>query len=253
MSYICNMINNVRRTVLSILNKSNYGYITPDDFNLFARQAQLEVFENYFYQYNNANNRVNARAAGSDYADIKQKYEENIDFFHQSSSLIEIDSSGMYNVPSITTTGDESYMILGIDIMNTDIVPPAVRGEAEKISMSKIRALNSSNLTGPTYDSAVYTQAQGAITTYPAATGVDSVLARYVRYPAAPRWTYLTFGDGEPLFNQSAADYQDFEVSPSEEADLINKILQMAGMSIREITAIQNADSEETERKAEQG
>ena len=36
------MINSVRNTVLAIINKNNYGYISPSDFNLFAKQAQLE-------------------------------------------------------------------------------------------------------------------------------------------------------------------------------------------------------------------
>ena len=46
------MINEARQAVLAFLNKNNYGYITPVDFNLFAYQAQLDVFEDYFYQYN---------------------------------------------------------------------------------------------------------------------------------------------------------------------------------------------------------
>ena len=31
------LINTVRATVLSIANKNNYGYITPNDFNLYAK------------------------------------------------------------------------------------------------------------------------------------------------------------------------------------------------------------------------
>ena len=42
------MINSVRNTVLAILNKNNYGYISPSDFNLFAKQAQMDIFEDYF-------------------------------------------------------------------------------------------------------------------------------------------------------------------------------------------------------------
>ena len=39
------MINSVRNTVLAIINKNNYGYISPGDFNLFAKQAQLDIFD----------------------------------------------------------------------------------------------------------------------------------------------------------------------------------------------------------------
>ena len=56
------MINSVRKTVLSVLNKNNYGYITPDDFNLYAKQAQLDIFDDYFYDYNYQINKENARA-----------------------------------------------------------------------------------------------------------------------------------------------------------------------------------------------
>ena len=47
------MINEIRNTVLAIINKNNNGYLTPEEFNLFAEQAQLEVFESYFFDFNN--------------------------------------------------------------------------------------------------------------------------------------------------------------------------------------------------------
>ena len=41
-------IDNVYQQVLVIANKEQRGYITPQEFNLLARKAQLDVFENYF-------------------------------------------------------------------------------------------------------------------------------------------------------------------------------------------------------------
>ena len=41
------MINEVRNAVMAVINKNNYGYISPSDFNLFAEQAQLDIFEDY--------------------------------------------------------------------------------------------------------------------------------------------------------------------------------------------------------------
>ena len=72
------MINEVRNTVMAILNKDNNGYITPTEFNLFAKQAQLELFEEYFYDYNNwlinqnQGNGRETRLSNSGYADIPQ-------------------------------------------------------------------------------------------------------------------------------------------------------------------------------------
>ena len=45
-------VNTVYTTVLSILNKEQRGYITPEEFNKLGTQVQLEIFENYFEDLN---------------------------------------------------------------------------------------------------------------------------------------------------------------------------------------------------------
>ena len=42
-------IDTVYQRVLALANKEQRGYITPQEFNLFANQAQYEIFEQYFY------------------------------------------------------------------------------------------------------------------------------------------------------------------------------------------------------------
>ena len=42
-------IDDVYQRVLALANKEQRGYITPQEFNLFADQAQLDIFEQYFY------------------------------------------------------------------------------------------------------------------------------------------------------------------------------------------------------------
>ena len=42
-------IDTIYQRVLAIANKEQRGYITPQEFNLFADQAQMEIFEQYFY------------------------------------------------------------------------------------------------------------------------------------------------------------------------------------------------------------
>ena len=42
-------IDTVYQRVLALANKEQRGYITPLEFNLMANQAQLAVFEQYFY------------------------------------------------------------------------------------------------------------------------------------------------------------------------------------------------------------
>ena len=93
------LINDVRNTVLAIANKNNYGYISPQDFNLYAKQAQLDIFEDYFYQYNNWITRENKRTSGSGYADIIKNLEEVIDSFSEQVFLTQ-NNANTYNLPS---------------------------------------------------------------------------------------------------------------------------------------------------------
>ena len=45
-------IDTVYQRVLALANKEQRGYITPQEFNLFANQAQMDIFEQYFYDLN---------------------------------------------------------------------------------------------------------------------------------------------------------------------------------------------------------
>ena len=45
-------VDTVYQRVLAILNKEQRGYVTPQEFNLFANQAQMDLFEQYFYDIN---------------------------------------------------------------------------------------------------------------------------------------------------------------------------------------------------------
>jgi len=305
------MINSVRNTVLSILNKNNYGYISPSDFNLFAKQAQLDIFEDYFYQYNYQLNKENARQSGTGYADITKGYEEVINIFSETKFLLH-QSNNKFFTPSPITTNDNYYLLnkvltytrllasgtndatlvqLLIDtttnfvaagvqpgdiVVNVttnevafaetvnpvqivlvdadgnpaDIFPnlgeeyviydDSVVNEAEKVTHSKITMLNNSLLTAPSTMFPAYTQQEPTLSLFPPSINtMGAVQCQYIRYPRDPNWTYVNLIGGEPSFDQSQPDYQDFELSISDEPTLVLKILQYAGMSIREVAAVQ--------------
>jgi hypothetical protein len=124
--------------------------------------------------------------------------------------------------------------------------------EAEKVSVGKITMLNSSLLTAPSlmYPSYTYTNVTN-ITMYPKTIkGYGAVNATYFRYPKDPKWTYITLANGEPVFDQSQIDYQDFELPLEEEYKLAIKILQYCGITIREGEVVQYALGQEMQRDA---
>lgn len=313
------MINSVRNTVLSVLNKNNYGYISPSDFNLYAQQAQMELYEEYFSNYNKDINMENSRMSGSDYADISKALREVLESFLISDFLFPVISpsgniTNKYFTPSSITTGNDSYMIENINCytnnvalgsttgaasfqlidltasfsstvikpgdivvniqtyqsttveavqtattiaLNNDIftVPgedyriysASVYAEAEKTSPAKINLLNTSLLTSPSLNFPAYELVGNNIIFYPTSIkGYGVVKASYFRYPKPPKWTYITLVNGDPSFDQSQPDYQDFEMPLEDEFKLVMKILQYCGMSIREIQVTQFGQAQET-------
>lgn len=228
------MIDSVRSTVLAAVNKNNFGYITPDDFNLYAKQAQIDVFEDYFHQYNTWINKMNARQSGSGYSDIVAIIEGVID--------------------SLSSTVSLSYstdkFVLPLDYYYVNTLRYGSK-EVDRVSQSKILNLLSSNLTSPSTMHPAYTQEGDYVSVYPSSI-ITGVKAQYIRMPKDPKWTYVMV-NGAPIFTQSAGDYQDFELPLSDEPILVNKILKYAGLSIREPDVFAFGNTEQANIKQTQG
>jgi hypothetical protein len=210
------MINSVRTAVLSLVNKHNNGYVSPEDFNSFAKQAQLEIFEDLFIKYTLWRTKANNRLSGSEYSDIAKGIEEDIEVFSLSSILGSI-GSGLYVQPA------DCYFVESV-VLGGII--------ADKVSSGKMIALKSSNLTIPSADCPAYTLRGSTIVAYPV--GATCSL-NYIRYPKDPVWTYSSISSGEPVFNQLSSSYQDFELGLSFEPELIKRISLFLGISIREV------------------
>ncbi len=300
------MINEVRNTVLSIINKNNYGYISPSDFNLFASQAQMELYEEMFSSYNKIITMENNRVSGTDYADLKRTYEEAMEIFNVTNPVSHFAGS-VFFLPSLSTTGDAYYMMTKVicyptvldsgtntsvvafqlvdsgatfttagivpgDLMvntttyaqanvvvvssntvilldkniftttpaNYLILKASAAVEAEKVTQAKSTLLNTSTLTAPSTLFPAYTQQAEVMTVMPVSYKVPGqVIANYFRYPLEPKWTYISITGGEPVFDQSQPDYQDFELPEDYQYKLATKILEYAGMSIREAEVVQ--------------
>ena len=183
------MINSVRNTVLSILNKNNYGYISPSDFNLYAKQAQMELFEEYFSSYNKTVNMENARMSGTDYADSKKTISETIETFYRVDTLEQVaPNTNEYYLPSVTTTGYDYFMINKVLCYKISGLDRIYKGEAEKVNHSYITMLNTSLLTAPSDTFPAFVQQGNILTVYPDTIKyANQVDAHYFRFPQAPK------------------------------------------------------------------
>lgn len=237
------MINNVKNTVSSILSKDNRGYITPEEFNQFAKQAQLDIFREYFTDYSKAiasqnNSRRTSNYHSSGYADIPAKIQEVIDRFVSTTVLTFNGIANKFYMP-----GEDPALPNVAKAFRLDRLTYNGTVEIEKADRRDVLYLNSS-LVAPSTIYPVYSLDEQGVTVYP--TSIQSnVIVDYIRLPYDPKWTYTSLTGGEPIFNQSATDYQDFELPTENEVDLVLRILQYAGVSIRELDVVNIAKQEE--------
>jgi len=312
-------IDTVYQKVLAIANKEQRGYITPQEFNLFADQAQMDIFEQYFYEKNQYNR---LPKDNTPYADLDHLLEEKISIFKKRQQDVTVTNrfgdatlpSDVYRLDNLTrlaltnSTGSFSNIIEEVSedelmvIERSPLATPTVKrpvyiratattvkifpfsvspfssaapfftqngdidvsetvnqnvdtggnisfieaGQTVTSSNSGIPAnttvtsINSS--TGDIVLSAGVTGNDASDVTLTFAT--DDIKCNYIRKPATPKWTY-TVVVGKALHNSSASDIQNFELHASEENSLVLKILQLAGVSIKDTLLIQTASTAE--------
>lgn len=232
-------IDTVYQRVLGILNKEQRGYITPQEFNLFANQAQSDLFEQYFYDINQF-----GRIPGNntEYSDMLNILNEKINIFETSAEPIR--SGSYFTLPS------NLYRLGTVIYKNTTTNPFGVTTtesiEAERINANEFLYINSSPLTKPKNVRPIFVANSSGIRVYGNSeiTVPTSVEIQYIKKPAKVEWSYqMVFG--EALYN--ATDSVNFELHPSEETELVIKILELAGLLIKDISLYQVANSEEQE------
>jgi hypothetical protein len=227
------MINHVRNTVLSVLNKENRGTLTVSQFNSYAKYAQQLLFDQYFSEYSRLSTMKNARRLSKDQGDKLSILRSNIDKFMKTTSV------------SISNT----YLIKPAD-MYTPISLVYSGKLMEYVPKYKETYLESSNISGPSELYPGYCDENNYWYVKPS-TLTGEVDVNYIRNVLDPKWTYTVVGEN-PIFNPSAGDYQDFELNPDDEASLIVEILKLSGVTIREAEVAQAAaqiDAVETQKE----
>ena len=73
-------INTIYQRVLDTANKEQRGYITPKEFNVFADQAQMEIFDSYFYD---SEVYGRTRPNNTEHSDRHDIIQEKIEFFEK--------------------------------------------------------------------------------------------------------------------------------------------------------------------------
>lgn len=235
-------INTARNTILHLLNKTNRGYISPEEFNNFCNLAQLAIFEDLFFKYNKFINNQNKRLTNGEYADIPKNIREQIDYFTVFHYLSYNSSDDLYN-----HTLKDFYRTISLSLETTS---NQKRKDVEEISKSRLNLSINSNVVGPTVTYPEYIKLGDKYRLFPKVSAESYKLQLlYIRTPKFPKWTYINI-NGNPIYNNSASDIQHIELSESLFEAFIVKVMLYAGFSIREQDVVQASVNEEAKMEA---
>jgi len=218
-------VDRVYQTVLALANKEQRGYITPQEYNLFANHAQNEIFEQYFYDLNQFLRIPSNKTVTSDPRDI---IEEKISMFRKVNQLTGADfPADFYRLESVKIGELHGQFYV-----------------AEEVAKREYDMYEMSPLTMPSAKRPIFYRTEYGITYSPY--NADNIVRMdYIRKPKKPNWTYVVI-NSEAVWNPSdISGKQDFELHDSEEKNLVIKILQLSGVAIKDYNVTQLAGQKE--------
>ena len=226
-------IDTVYQRVLAAANKEQRGYITPQEFNLMANQAQLEIFEQYFYDLDQFKRKDNAPAI--QFKSDETSFSEMVELIQNKLKPFTSVASGWGGLIFPTNYRTGRLFHFGREVRLVEI------NELQNILASTFhRAALADN---PVYirefgarDIEVYTNL--GLTT-------AGITVEVITAPATVEWGYNVIAE-KALYNASTSI--NFQLHDSEETELVTKILGLAGVIINKPGLASVAGAQEAAR-----
>ncbi|MGH2666036.1 hypothetical protein [Flavobacterium sp.] len=207
-------IDRIFQSVKALANTDGRGNFKPSTFNLHLYNSILEKFEGYVYDINQEVNRENRGLINGGLENIPDKIRQKVAHFLKSGTITH--ASGLYALPE-----DLRYFDTIVD--GTDNMFETCK------DMNEFNIIKSVNAAA---QYPIYIKIGTNIKVAPS-TITGNLIIYYLRNPLYPKWTF-TVVDNAELFNPSAGDFQDVDMHPSEEDDLVIRVCQKFGISLKE-------------------
>ena len=228
-------IDTVYQRVLAIANKEQRGYITPQEFNLMANQAQMSIFESYFYDKNTRQRLEPIVNPETDETNISELIDRKLSAFKERLPV----TSG-HTFPATTTVSGVDYenFQYGRVFYNDQVCRKVTVNEAERLKKSTRHMVD----TDPIYADNRVTGRDIVVYAGSTSEKTSGVTVECFRVPIRVEWGYVVVNE-EALYNSNTA--VDFELHKSEEDRLVFKILELAGIIINKPELTQAASAKE--------
>ena len=228
-------VDTVYQKVLAILNKEQRGYLTPQEFNLFAYQAQMDIFEQYIYDLNAVTLRKRQMQIGPEDRALGDSVQVIIRKLRDTTGVSVVNNAVVAG--GTTLPGGRTGRIFAED--------GGIRKTLRLIDPDEIQDLLASKWHAAAFDEFVYfedgTQRIQVWTgTGQVTTGItcEQITGR----PGIAYWGY-TIVNEKPVWDPSNS--VNFGLPNEERADLVINILKLAGISIEDQELLAAAAREE--------
>jgi len=232
-------VDTVYQRVLTLANKEQRGYITPQEFNLLANQAQQEIFESYFYALNQRNRTEEDKDHAVDETDLGELISRKLGPFLSVEPVINGDT-----FPTNVAAGNENPEVFQTGrVFYLNNVCQKIDIHDSLAYRSSVRHAYPVTALGPTYHDALTSNVDIQVYDNSPTPIVGGVTVECFRNPLMVNWGYVVVNE-KALYNSNTS--QDFELHRAEEDTLVNKILYMAGIVINKIGLAQTAGAKDT-------
>ena len=213
-------IDTVYQRVLAMANKEQRGYVTPQEYNLLANQAQMQIFESYFYSKNRR------EKLDHDHEDHESTETDLVELMSKKLApftTIQTVTSGHTFPPTVSSdpvfqTGKIWYngrVCQYVEPTEVEFMKDSVRHSAATDGRGPV--WTNSNTSGRD------------ILVYAPAVKTSGITCECITRPDPVAWGYIVV-NGKALYNSNTST--DFPLHISEEDTLVNKILELAGVVI---------------------
>ena len=196
----------------------------------------MEIFEQYFYDLNQF---IRLPGNNTGHSDMVTNLEEKISLFERYDQVAEVGTTGDVMISSFSR-------LYRLELVRIDYSSESRIRVAEEIQLNELSKYGESSLGKWTKSRPVYTRYSNSITAAmkvypnpgPSIGSNDRVLISYIQKPLKPSWGYVVVSD-KPLYNSATSI--DFELHPSEESELVYRVLALAGIAVEKPQLMQAA------------
>ena len=237
-------VDTIYQRVLTLANKEQRGYITPQEFNLLANHAQIDILEQYFYDLNRFEQLPQSKNT-PEISDLVENISEKLASLITTATVVGGTKIplGIYRLIKIFVGVYTATQHTEMEVQNI------IQSPLHSYGLEKNPIWHWDSIAAPSVILPL-SQTQLDIKVYGGPSqALSGITCKVISKPRDVNWGYTVINE-QALYNATRS--QDFALHASEETNLVIKILELAGITIKKTDIYQMASAEEAQKNKQE-